>query len=99
MFLAAFLLVLVGFGFKCSLVPFHMWTPDVYQGAPTPVAAFFSVGPKAVGFAFLLRVLFQAFQFPSASMNPWACVCAAIAVLTMTLGNIVALKQDNIKRL
>src|SRR3989338_7548814 len=65
------ILVLAGFSFKCSLVPFHMWTPDVYQGAPTPVAALFSVGPKAVGFAFLLRVF--VLTFPADSL-PWVAV-------------------------
>ena len=97
MFLAAFLLVLVGFGFKCSLVPFHMWTPDGYQGAPTPVAAFFSVGPKAVGFAFLLRVFLM--TIPSALMQPWILIFGVMAILTMTIGNIVAIQQNNVKRL
>ncbi len=92
----AFLLVLTGFGFKCSLVPFHMWTPDVYQGAPTPVAAFFSVGPKAIGFAFLLRVFIITF---SSTSTPWVLLLGTIAVLTMTIGNVVAVSQDNIKRL
>jgi NADH-quinone oxidoreductase subunit N len=92
----AFLLVLVGFGFKCSLVPFHMWTPDVYQGAPTPVAAFLSVGPKAIGFAFLLRVFVDALQ--PVFMASWVGLSAGIAVLTMTIGNVIAMRQDNIKR-
>ena len=95
--LVAFLFILVGFGFKCSLVPFHMWTPDVYQGAPTPAAAFFSVGPKAIGFAFILRVFMETFQ--SSFMMPWIFIASVMAAITMTLGNIVAIKQDNIKRL
>lgn len=95
--LLAFLLVLAGFGFKCSLVPFHMWTPDVYQGAPTPVAAFFSVGPKAIGFVFLLRVFAQTLQ--PALAAPWLFVLAVMAALTMTIGNMIAIQQENIKRL
>ncbi len=94
--LLSVILVFVGFGFKCSLVPFHMWTPDVYQGAPTPVAALFSVGPKAMGFAFLLRVFVLSFQ---SVMGNWNFLMILIAILTMTVGNITALKQDNIKRL
>lgn len=92
----ALILVFAGLAFKCSLVPFHMWTPDVYQGAPTPVAAFFSVGPKAVGFVFFLRVFVENFQ---PAFLAWTPLAGTIAVLTMTVGNIVALKQDNIKRL
>lgn len=92
----ALILVLVGFAFKCSLVPFHMWTPDVYQGAPTPVAAFFSVGPKAVGFVFFLRIFVENFQ---SVFLYWTPLAGFIAILTMTIGNIVALKQENIKRL
>jgi len=97
MVLLASLLILTGFGFKCSLVPFHMWTPDVYQGAPTPVAAFFSVGPKAVGFVFLLRVF--AFTFLPVMGYPGLVICSLIAAMTITVGNVVAVKQDNIKRL
>ena len=94
--LLALVFVLVGFGFKCSLVPFHMWTPDVYEGAPTPVAALLSVGPKAVGFAFLLRVFVENFRpaFPH-----WGFLAVLISVLTMTAGNIMALGQNNMKRL
>ena len=89
-------LVLAGFGFKCSLFPFHMWTPDVYQGAPTPVAAFFSVGPKAMGFAFLLRVFVEVFQ---GVLPGWLSVVTLIAVMTMFVGNLTALGQTHIKRL
>jgi NADH-quinone oxidoreductase subunit N len=71
-----------------------MWTPDVYQGAPTPVAALFSVGPKAVGFAFLLRVFVLSFQEKSCLM-----IVVIVAILTMTVGNIMAVLQTNIKRL
>lgn len=90
------ILVLVGFAFKCSLAPFHMWTPDVYEGAPTPVAAFFSVAPKAVGFAFILRIFVVNFQ---SDFVYWTPLAGFIAVLTMTIGNLIALKQENIKRL
>jgi NADH-quinone oxidoreductase subunit N len=90
------LLVLIGFGFKTSLVPFHFWAPDVYEGAPTPVTAFLSVASKAAGFAVLIRVLLSV--FPEVQ-DIWQPLLMAIAVLTMTLGNVVALTQRNIKRL
>jgi NADH-quinone oxidoreductase subunit N len=90
------LLVLVGFGFKTSLVPFHFWAPDVYEGAPTPVTAFLSVASKAAGFAVLIRVLLSVFPDLQAI---WQALLMAMAVLTMTLGNVVALTQRNIKRL
>jgi NADH-quinone oxidoreductase subunit N len=89
-------LVVVGLGFKISLVPFHQWAPDAYEGAPTPVAAFLSVGPKAVGFAVLLRVALTA--LPVFQEN-WVALLTIISILTMTLGNLVALRQTNIKRL
>ena len=92
----AVILVLAGFAFKCSLVPFHMWTPDVYQGAPTPVAALFSLAPKAVGFAFLMRIFALGF---GPFVTHWGMLAACIAGLTMTIGNLMALKQDNMKRL
>jgi NADH-quinone oxidoreductase subunit N len=89
-------LVLVGLGFKVAAVPFHMWTPDVYQGAPTPVTAFMSVGAKAGGFAALLRVLVAAFP---AIAGEWGVLVSVIAGLTMILGNVVAVSQSNIKRM
>ena len=88
-------LILVGFGFKVGAVPFHSWIPDVYQGAPTPVTAFFSVGPKAAGFAVLLRI----FVFGFGYVEMLSDVFWVLAVLTMTLGNVMALKQENIKRM
>lgn len=94
--LVAMALVLAGLGFKISLVPFHQWAPDAYEGAPTPVTAFLSVGPKAVGFAILLRVVLTA--LPVYHDN-WIPLLAVISVLTMTLGNLVALRQTNVKRL
>ncbi len=92
----AFLMVLVGFGFKVAMVPMHFWTPDVYQGAPTPVTAFISVASKAAGFAVLLRAL--RFVFPALS-DEWVALVVAISAVTMTLGNISAIWQKNIKRM
>jgi NADH-quinone oxidoreductase subunit N len=89
-------LILVGFGFKVAAVPFHMWTPDVYQGAPSAVTAFMSSGAKIAGFAALLRVFATA--FPSISVDMTG-ILWALAALTMILGNVVAIAQTNIKRL
>jgi NADH-quinone oxidoreductase subunit N len=89
-------LILVGLGFKVAAVPFHMWTPDVYQGAPTPVTGFMSVGAKAGGFAALLRVLVLA--FPTLA-GQWGIAIEVIAGLTMVLGNVVAVSQTHIKRM
>jgi len=94
--LSGMALILVGLGFKVAAVPFHMWTPDVYQGAPTPVTAFMSVGAKAGGFAALLRVLVVA--MPGVS-GQWGVLVAIIAMLTMILGNFVAIAQSDIKRM
>ncbi|MCX7840170.1 MAG: NADH-quinone oxidoreductase subunit N, partial [Anaerolineae bacterium] len=94
--LASTALVLAGLGFKISLVPFHQWAPDVYEGAPTPVTAFLSVGSKALGFAVLLRLALTAFP---AFQNNWAPLLALISIITMTLGNLVALRQTNVKRM
>ncbi len=89
-------LLLAGFGFKVSAVPFHMWTPDVYEGAPTPVAAYLSVASKAAGFAAAIRVFQTA--LPAAEAD-WAMLVAAIAAAPMTVGNVVALVQTNVKRM
>lgn len=94
--IVAFLLVLAGYGFEVTLVPFHTWAPDAYQGAPTPIAGFLSVGPKAAGLAILLRTLVVAFPH---NMGHWAEIFAIIAAITMTIGNIFALRQTSIKRL
>jgi len=89
-------LLLVGFGFKIASVPFHMWVPDVYQGAPTPVTAFISAGPKAAGFAALLRVFL--FSFVTIKLD-WTMIVWIMAALTMTVGNIIAITQSDIKRM
>ncbi len=94
--MGALVLVLVGLGFKISAVPFHFWAPDVYEGAPTPVAGFLSTASKAAGFAILLRFLMLIFA-PLASN--WTLILAVISVATMTLGNLISLAQKNIKRL
>jgi len=94
--LIGLVLLLVGFGFKVALVPFHSWAPDVYEGAPTPVTAFMAVGPKAAGFAALLRVLMQAFPF---LVQDWSSILWLLSILTMTLGNVVAILQTNVKRM
>ena len=95
-------LITVGLGFKVAAVPFHMWTPDVYEGAPTPVTAFMSVGAKAGGFAALLRVLvvgLPTLMIADSTAAVWMDTIAIIAALTMLLGNIVAIMQTNIKRM
>ncbi|HYK98857.1 MAG TPA: NADH-quinone oxidoreductase subunit N [Candidatus Acidoferrales bacterium] len=94
--IVALALITVGLGFKAAVVPFHQWTPDAYDGAPTPATAFMSVGPKAAAFAAILRVLVS-------GMGPlavdWSAVFAVLAAITMTAGNIVALVQTNAKRM
>jgi NADH-quinone oxidoreductase subunit N len=87
---------IIAFGFKIALVPFHMWAPDVYEGAPTSVTAFMSVGPKAAGFAVIGRVFFDAF----AELDiQWSAILVPLAILTMATGSILALSQRNIKRM
>tara|TARA_B100002052_G_scaffold258427_1_gene250373 strand:- start:861 stop:2312 length:1452 start_codon:yes stop_codon:yes gene_type:complete len=91
--------ILVGFGYKISMVPFHYWTPDVYQGAPITVTTFLSVAPKAAGFAILIRFFYSIFVTNGAPIIEWTNIIAIFSALTMTVGNILALKQTNIKRL
>ncbi|HET7153282.1 MAG TPA: NADH-quinone oxidoreductase subunit N [Candidatus Kapabacteria bacterium] len=94
------ILILAGFGYKISAVPFHFWTPDVYEGAPITITAFLSVASKAAGFAMLLRYLLIA--YPNISKEggfEWNYVLTGICVLTMTIGNLVAMQQTNMKRL
>ena len=94
--LLGIVLMVAGFGFKISAVPFQMWVPDVYEGAPTPVVAFLSVASKAAAFAILLRIFYIA--FPIFDLD-WGILFAALAVASMTVGNLVAISQNNIKRL
>ena len=89
-------LILVGLGFKVAVVPFHMWTPDVYQGAPSSVTAFMAVGAKAAGFAALLRIFVLAFPSLAMDLTP---VLWALAAFTMVIGNVIAIAQKNIKRM
>ena len=89
-------LIIVGLGFKVSIVPFHFWAPDVYEGAPTPVAGYLSTASKAAGFAVILRLFFIA--FPDFT-DSWTMVFAVLAAVSMTVGNLLALPQTNIKRL
>lgn len=96
--IVALIMVTAGFGFKVSMVPFHFWTPDVYEGAPTPVTAFISVASKAASFAVLSRFFIIVFQGGSITTF-WVQVISVLAVVTMTLGNLLALPQKNIKRL
>ncbi len=102
-------MMIIGFGFKIATAPFHVWTPDVYEGAPTPVTAFMAAGPKAAGFAAFMRVFLFAFPFVAALQGTqtvagqvheaWVNTLALLAVLTMTIGNVVALVQNNVKRM
>jgi NADH-quinone oxidoreductase subunit N len=103
----AIVFVTAGIGYKVAAVPWHMWCPDVYEGAPTPFTAFLSVGPKAAGFALALRFFSSAFAVPGGADGlfstiagiPWPAVVAVISAVTMTLGNLTALGQTNLKRL
>jgi NADH-quinone oxidoreductase subunit N len=92
-------LILVGIGFKVSIVPFHFWAPDVYEGAPTPVAGFLSTASKAAGFAVLVRLFFVAFPAGTDLARLWVPALAVLSAVTMTVGNLLALPQTNIKRL
>ena len=103
----AAVMVTVGFGYKIAAVPFHMWSPDVYEGAPTPVTAFLSVGPKAAGFAVLVRFFYTVFASPEgaggmwklSSSVDWPFLFAVLSAVTMTVGNLLAVNQRNVKRL
>ena len=104
--LAGAAMMLIGFGFKIATVPFHVWTPDVYEGAPTPITAFMAAGPKAAGFASFMRVFLFGFPIATAAASTagyahksWIGALAIMAALTMSVGNIVAIVQDNVKRM
>jgi len=96
MLLMSLVFLTIGFGFKIASVPFHMWTPDVYEGAPTSITAFMATGVKAAGFSALIRVFFSALP---AFRPDWTAIMWVICVATMTVGNIVAISQTNIKRM
>lgn len=107
-FFVAVVLVLAGLGYKIAMVPFHFWLPDVYEGAPTPITAFLSVGPKAAGLAVMIRFLITVTAHPTSGMATafaqnlqihLPMLIAVLSVITMTFGNTVALRQTNIKRL
>jgi len=91
--------MIAGFGFKIAAVPFHMWVPDVYEGAPTTITAFLSVASKAAGFAIIMRVFFSAFSLPDWLSHNWGMIFAVLSVIGMTVGNIAAIPQNNIKRM
>jgi NADH-quinone oxidoreductase subunit N len=94
--IVAFALLMVGILFKVSAAPFHVWTPDVYEGAPSPVVALMSTAPKAAAFALLIRVIYGGFPL----LRPmWTPMLWIVAALSMTVGNLAALRQDNIKRM
>jgi len=106
--LIAVIMVLAGFGYKISAVPFHFWTPDVYEGAPTTITAYLSIAPKAGAFAMMIRFFNQVLADGgamgglgsiSATDMPWASILSLLAIITMTVGNIVAIQQNNIKRM
>ena len=100
-------LVTSGVGYKIAAVPWHMWAPDVYEGAPTPFTAFLSTGPKAAGFAVAVRLLWGSLDVRGSMMGlsvpvaefPWPAVIGVLSAVTMTLGNFTALPQTNLKRL
>jgi len=91
--------IAAGFGFKMAIVPFQMWAPDVYQGAPAPVAAFLSVGSKAAAFAVVLRIFFEGFGADTFVGENWKMMFAVLAAVSMTVGNVMALRQTNVRRL
>ena len=96
--LVAITFIMAGVGYKIASVPFHMWSPDVYEGAPIPITAFLSVASKAAGFAMFIRLFYSSFQGLTESIN-WPLMLAIISALTMTVGNLAALPQQNVKRL
>lgn len=98
-------MMIIGFGFKIAMAPFHVWTPDVYEGAPTPITGFMAAGPKAAAFASFLRVfvlglpLVAGMQAAEYLHNSWIAVVSVLAILTMIVGNVAAIMQDNVKRM
>jgi NADH-quinone oxidoreductase subunit N len=92
-------LLIAGFGFKIAAVPFHMWAPDVYEGAPTPITLYLSIGSKVAGLAVIMRLFISSFHTPEALSLDWGLIFAVLSVITMTTGNILAVQQTNIKRM
>ncbi|HXF42224.1 MAG TPA: NADH-quinone oxidoreductase subunit N, partial [Pyrinomonadaceae bacterium] len=98
-------MMIVGFGFKIAMAPFHIWTPDVYEGAPAPITGFMAGGPKAAAFASFLRVMITAFPFvpgiaaSSLLHDSWITALAVLSIISMTFGNVAAILQDNVKRM
>jgi NADH-quinone oxidoreductase subunit N len=97
--LLGLMLILAGFSFKTAAVPFHMWAPDIYEGAPTPITLYLSTASKLAGFAVLLRVLLTSFIQPISLSQDWGIIIALVSALGMTLGNLLAIPQSNIKRM
>ncbi len=106
--IVSFLLIIAGLGYKIAIAPFHFWTPDVYEGSPTPITAFFSVAPKAAGFALMVRFLNSLFgdvnplnseNWVSIEGVPWQAILLLLSALTMIIGNLIAIQQENVKRL
>jgi NADH-quinone oxidoreductase subunit N len=97
--LMGIVLMIAGFGFKIAAVPFQMWVPDVYEGAPTTITAYLSVGSKAAGFAIILRVFYSALGMPDWLSANWGMIFAVLSVISMVIGNVVAIPQTNIKRM
>ena len=92
--------ILAGIGYKMASVPFHMWSPDVYEGAPIPITAFLSVASKAAGFGLFIRLFYSTFQASNiVGSVDWSLMLAIVSALTMTVGNLAALPQQNVKRL
>ncbi len=98
-FYVGIVLMIAGLGFKIAAVPFQMWVPDVYEGAPTTITAYLSVGSKAAGFAVILRVFFSAFGSPLTVSYDWGIIFAVLSVISMIFGNVAAIPQTNIKRM
>lgn len=96
--IAGMVMIIAGFAFKISIIPFHMWAPDIYQGAPIPVTTYLAVGSKAAGFAAMVRVFMLGFPAGSVSFD-WNIILAVLAALTMIIGNLIALAQKDVKRL
>ena len=98
-------MMIIGFGFKIAMAPFHVWTPDVYEGAPTPVTGFMAAGPKAAAFASFVRVFVLGFplvagvQASGLLHEAWMTALAVLAMLTMIVGNVAAIMQNNVKRM